>query len=395
MRKDQRKIPEHCTFESCNKQLHFNLITDRYTKIKRPVYIDYCREHWLLNRKLKTKATVKVKIRVCKIPGCGESDPEKMAKSNVGIPLCKIHDTERRKKFVKKFVHNEDYIEKQRLQWKLKMESMTDEEKFEYFKPQSSASKEWHKQNVIKDPGYYKRSVDRWLKRLNSMTQEARNLHFTKVNAKRIPMTEEQKLAWKIKLSNSLINKPENEKIEAQLKRKETLQKKTAEEIREWYKKISRGVNKFQDEHPERLIQMRNQFKTFWARMKNGNLTPSSKAEFLCYSFLKDYYPDVIHHWELDEYIFDFYIPGLNLLVCFEGVYFHGYLLLQSEHPLQKFFKYRSQEKGKQIILTMKRDRRKIKKYKNMIRITDIEFKKNPNLILERIADYRKVNNLK
>ena len=368
-------------------------MTDRYSKLKRVIRQDYCTEHWKLMRNLKNKNTQSAKTRVCKI--CGETDVNKMARSNVGINYCKKCDRARRQNFIKRFSQDPAYIEKQKLQWKLKMESLTDEEKSMYFQIQSISSKNWHEKLKLENPERHKKLFDKWNNIVRNMSPEERKAYYDKIVSKHKPKTEAELLEWKSKISNAQKSKTDDEKLIIQKKRKDTIKKKTAEEIRKWYKNISRGVNRFQDDHPERLVQMRDQFKVFWAKMKNGSLTPASKAEFLCYSFLKDYYPDVIHHWELDEYIFDFYIPSLDLLVCFEGVYFHGYLILQSAHPLQKFFKYRKQPKGRQIILSMKRDRKKAKKYKNMIRITDIEFKKTPNLVLERINKYKNANGLK
>ena len=66
-------------------------------------------------------------------------------------------------------------------------------------------------------------------------------------------------------------------------------------------------------------------FRAAWAaaRAKLGNIRKSQK-ETDCYDLMKTIYPDTISSHLVKYYTFDMFIPSLNLLVEFDGTYWHS-----------------------------------------------------------------------
>lgn len=419
--------PIKCLIEGCTQPLHTVDITDRYSKVKRPVKQKYCREHWIESRKKKTLIAIKDKIRICKYCGC--EDQTLMIITNIGkISCCKACDFKRRSNFTSKFTKDPAYIKKQKEQWYNRTKDLTDDERIEFFSIQSIASKSWHSKTVKENPGHYMKSINKWLIRLESMTPEARKAHFDKANAKRKPITPVEKAEWIRKISETKLNTPIEQKKEALRKRGVTISQMSIEELQTWKDKMSKGVKKFQNEHPERLEQMKEysikywttgniiekkqkmveKLKKNWANLskeekyrrtllyrhayfiKNG--VKYSKVELECYNYLKQTYPNIIHHKEVGTYVFDFYIPEYNLLINFDGSFWHTYN--GKIKNLKDYFNVRKFRVGRSVIKCMKRDRIQNKLYKNLVRITDLEFKKNPQLILDRINNYKLANKL-
>lgn len=419
MPRKPRVAPEHCKFENCKEIPHWIETTDRYSKLKRIIHQDYCYEHWILVRNSRNKNTQSSKVRVCKV--CGETDIDKMAKSNVGINYCMKCDTVRRQNFTKKFTQDPSYIEKQKLQWKLKMEKLSDEEKSVYFNIQSISAKNWHEKLKSENPDRHKKLFEKWNNIVRDMSPEARKAYYDKTVSRRRDRTEAEISEWKLKISSTLKNKTEEEKLRTLQRRKETISQMTEAELDDWYYNISKGVREHQISNPSHAEISGQRFRDYWtvgdvegrklraslrqksywsnlsmekkkqrilATMTATRFNSVSNAELECLEFLKIRYPDVEHQLIREGFNIDFYIPSLNLYVSYMGEYWH----MLKVRNLQDYFHRRLSRRGRNTIKTAKRDRRQFRLFNNIVAIKDSQFRRDPVFAISIVDRYTQSN---
>jgi len=134
-------------------------------------------------------------------------------------------------------------------------------------------------------------------------------------------------------------------------------------------------------------------------RAKNNRLsyfrhnrnTAVSSGELKLYEILRRKIPDIIHHkWvksDNEVWCIDMYIPSINTYVQFDGIYWHG--LDRDISEIERAAKQRDIDKS--ILEARKRDMRQnewfLKNGKRLVRITDIDFLKNPDVCVQKVLD--------
>ena len=162
--------------------------------------------------------------------------------------------------------------------------------------------------------------------------------------------------------------------------------KKAAKKGRETLQKM------YGADHPMRIKEIRAKFDfEAWAIMiaktKKKQVGLSSKIEdrfyeLLCTLFDKE---DIERQAQVKAWLIDFYIKSLDTYIQFDGVYWHGL-----DRPIEQVIEESRASKHKRsIFVRYLIDEKQNEWFKNenktLIRITDLEFKKNNNIILERL----------
>ena len=117
---------------------------------------------------------------------------------------------------------------------------------------------------------------------------------------------------------------------------------------------------------------------------KNGTYGKSKSEdrfyEYLCNIFKKN---DVERQKLINGWSIDFYIKSIDSYIQFDGVYWHGL-----NRPLEEIKKSLN-PRDKTILGTIERDRKREEWFKEnnltLIRVTDIEFKNNKNILDEKL----------
>ena len=112
--------------------------------------------------------------------------------------------------------------------------------------------------------------------------------------------------------------------------------------------------------------------------MTKQNSGRISKVELICLALLEKNFDVVEHQKRTGEWLIDFYIPSIDVYVQIDGTFWHGldglYLTLPKSSP-------RRQKVEKRIAI----DKQQNEAIKRLIRISDKDFKKRPEILLEKI----------
>lgn len=136
------------------------------------------------------------------------------------------------------------------------------------------------------------------------------------------------------------------------------------------------------------------QKKEFGGKISEGNLkrflkykeegTFSSQEEKNCFEYIKQNIdPKVQTQIKYSKWIIDFYLPKYGQYLQMDGRFWHG-IGIEKE----KILKYG--KLGESILKTIEKDKKQNETIPNLVRINDDEFRKNPELIMERIKNKMK-----
>lgn len=176
------------------------------------------------------------------------------------------------------------------------------------------------------------------------------------------------------------------------------------------------SLTKFRPTYESKLIELRqsqsykenlsNAIKKMWATlppeskndriakqlttvMKNGAM--SSKGEDELFSLIQEKYPDVKRFvWfhpsqtgSANLWNIDFFIPEINTYVQFDGIYWHGL-----DRPIEKIKRSKTKRDEsiyRKWLTDQEQDHWFAKSEKKLVRITDVEFQKDPFACLRKI----------
>lgn len=177
----------------------------------------------------------------------------------------------------------------------------------------------------------------------------------------------------------------------------EQLNDSHSERLREWHRKMSvekkktrlaniestvtkkYGVrNMLQHQSVRELALSEESLRKAHETKKRNGSYGRSVAEDKCFTYImKNIDESAQRQVRHGRFFIDFYLPKYDLFVEYWGDYYHG--LTMSKQRLSKT------PSGRNILLTMKKDQEKISTIRNLITITDSEFKRDESILLEKI----------
>lgn len=116
-------------------------------------------------------------------------------------------------------------------------------------------------------------------------------------------------------------------------------------------------------------------------RLKKGTIG-ISKIELSCLNYIEENIDKNIEHQKrFKKWAIDFYSPKYDVYIQLDGEFWHG--IGYSNEKLNKM-----KDIGLAILKAKRKDKEQNEIIPNLIRITDKEFKNNPNILKERISSY-------
>lgn len=147
--------------------------------------------------------------------------------------------------------------------------------------------------------------------------------------------------------------------------------------------KVSKGLREGYDSGKLNYVREINR-NTMKNNIANGKIkfTPISKAEKEIFNSLKEKYPKIISQFLLESFPFDFYIPEKNLLIEYNGDYWHC-------NPKKYTADYLNKNKNMTAQELWKQDERKknlaTEKGYNFLVIWENDYNKNKKVTIEKI----------
>lgn len=178
--------------------------------------------------------------------------------------------------------------------------------------------------------------------------------------------------------------------LDTQFQRYGTMFSKTVE-FKERIKKTN--FERFGVDHPMKSDEFKQKFdfNAMWKKQhetkkKNGTYA-ASKIEKQFGNLLNNFFgaENVEYQIQIKNWIIDFYVKPLDLYIQFDGIYWHGL-----DRPIEKIKEFQT-IRDETIFRIWQKDREQeqwfITQGLRLIRITDQEFKQNPELILEMVTN--------
>jgi len=293
-------------------------------------------------------------------------------------------------------------------------ETCPDDKKQEILEKRGNAIKESDKTNNRKekiseywktcDESVIKERIKKQLETFNNKTLEERNK--TKEKQKESLLKYHESEIGKAKheervLHSTLIwaNKTDIEKEEINKKRSLIMKKNydtlSAQEKEEYRQRISKSINSMSNEAKQQKsekISLAN-IKRIERDIANGTHR-TSKVEVRCLEYIKENIDENIqyqvtykhnHNGKNRYWIMDFYLPKFDLYVNLDGLYWHGHLNTDEELKETKI--------GKALLKCKEKDILQNQVIDNLVRISDIEFNKNP-FLLNQAIEFRLENDM-
>ena len=296
------------------------------------------------------------------------------------------------------------------------LNSITEEEKKERYERGGKSISEALIKKWAEDEKYRSNQIEVCKQALANRPEEEKQRHYKKISESNITffenMTEEEREEFnadRVPRIKEALEKYWNNEENIQ-QHSEIIQaiwdNKTDKEREQFSKSVSGGLQAFFENMTEKehkvymnnIVQKGAETRANWTeeqksensrKISEANLRKmerhaktgrcfQSQVEIDCFEYIKQNVdPNIDHQKRYGDWMIDFYSPKYDLYIQLDGIFWHGLANYKDE--------FLETDLGKAILKTKEKDELQNKTIKNLVRITDEEFRLDPKILDNRI----------